>query len=157
MLHRYPRLKLSQKFQDSHVYVCKRTILDVLKEKERFESFREDFLPWLCKVQYQKSKRSRFQPSACVSFREPIGKLRLASPVLQPSTNTPSQSISKQHSTLYNDTQNQNNLRVGLVIHRDTSFDQSAIRVNTLPAYMDANRRVCARSLLQFLPRAYFR
>lgn len=60
LLSRYPRAKLSSKFQDSHVYVCKRVILDALQRKTELDSLREDFFPWLCKVHYQATKRSKY-------------------------------------------------------------------------------------------------
>ena len=65
-LIRYPHTKLSASFTDSHVYVCKRSVLDALVEKPLFESFREDFLPWLCKVQYQRAKRRKWGQSAYI-------------------------------------------------------------------------------------------
>lgn len=47
-------------FQDSHVYVCKRSVLDALELKARFDSIREEFIPWLCKPQYQKTRRQKY-------------------------------------------------------------------------------------------------
>ncbi|KAI9437749.1 UDP-3-O-glucosamine N-acyltransferase [Lactarius indigo] len=60
LLSRYPIASLSSRYTDSHVYVCKRSILDVLHQKSTFDSFREDFLPWLCKIQYQKTKQEKY-------------------------------------------------------------------------------------------------
>lgn len=60
---RYPRTKLSNRYQDSHVYVCRRSVLDLLQEKKHFDSFREEFIPWLCKVQYQRKKREKYGSS----------------------------------------------------------------------------------------------
>lgn len=57
---RFPRAHFSLNFQDSHVYVCRHSTLDILSEKPYFDSFREDFVPWLCKVQYQKLKRKKY-------------------------------------------------------------------------------------------------
>jgi translation initiation factor eIF-2B subunit gamma len=51
---------MSNKFHDSHVYVCRRTVLDALERKSRLESFREDFFPWLCKLQYQMTRRDKY-------------------------------------------------------------------------------------------------
>lgn len=50
---RFPRLTMSTALQDSHVYVCKHSVLDLLIEKPHFSSLREEFLPWLCKLQYR--------------------------------------------------------------------------------------------------------
>ncbi|KAG6372349.1 UDP-3-O-glucosamine N-acyltransferase [Boletus reticuloceps] len=60
LLSRYPRAKLSSRFQDSHVYVCKRELLDALQRKTELDSLREDFLPWLCKVHYQATRRLKY-------------------------------------------------------------------------------------------------
>lgn len=63
LLCRYPRASLSSKFQDSHVYVCKREILDLLQLKSKFDSLREDFFPWLCKLQYQNTRSAKYGSS----------------------------------------------------------------------------------------------
>lgn len=62
-----PRANLSSKLQDSHVYVCKREVLDVLQQKNEFDSLREDFFPWLCKLQYQKTRYNKYGHSE-ISF-----------------------------------------------------------------------------------------
>lgn len=59
-LARCPRVRLSSKLQDSHVYVCKRAVIAAVQEKHLFESFREEFFPWLCKVQYQRGKQVKY-------------------------------------------------------------------------------------------------
>ena len=69
---RYSRSKLSSGFRDSHVYVCKRTVLDVLAQKEHLESLREEFIPWLCKPQYQRTRREKYgNGEACLAW--PLG------------------------------------------------------------------------------------
>ncbi|KAG1839266.1 hypothetical protein F4604DRAFT_1994228 [Suillus subluteus] len=93
-LLRYPQAKLSSRLLDSHVYVCKRAVLDLLAQKTRFDSLREDFFPWLCKLQYQSTKREKYATS----------------------------------------------IRIGIIIHR--ADDGFAIRVNNLPAYLEANRHI---------------
>lgn len=45
---------------DAHVYVCKRAVLDVLAQKPHLDSIREEFVPWLCKVHTQKTKRAKY-------------------------------------------------------------------------------------------------
>jgi len=60
MLSKYTRVRLSSNYQDSHVYVCRHSILDALLEKKHLDSFREEFVPWLCKVQYQEVKRAKY-------------------------------------------------------------------------------------------------
>lgn len=58
---RHPRAILSSSLQDSHVYVCRRSVLDLLHIKRHFDGFRQEFLPWLCRVQYQRAKREKYK------------------------------------------------------------------------------------------------
>ncbi|KAF6741851.1 nucleotide-diphospho-sugar transferase [Ephemerocybe angulata] len=76
LLSQYPRTKLSSSFQDSHVYVCQRRVLELLKEKKKLDSFREDFIPWLCKLQYQPIKRRKYARIS-ISIHEPTDSLAL--------------------------------------------------------------------------------
>ncbi|KAF8993727.1 UDP-3-O-glucosamine N-acyltransferase [Cyathus striatus] len=146
LLSRHSRTKLSSSFHDSHVYVCKRSILDVLHKKPNLDSFREEFIPWLCKIQYQRSKREKYTK------------------VLYPHTNTSSQQLALQHSTLLlhsgdhhlmhstsvptsptdsdTDTENVASLKVGIVVHpAEAGF---AIRVNSIHNFLEINRRFLA-------------
>lgn len=59
----HPHLRLSSRFKDSHVYVCRHSVLDLLHEKPHFISLKEEFFPWLCKVQYRQSKRVKYAKS----------------------------------------------------------------------------------------------
>ncbi|KAJ7502721.1 UDP-3-O-glucosamine N-acyltransferase [Mycena galericulata] len=148
MLSRYPRASLSSNLQDSHVYVCKRSVLDVLQEKHHFDSFREEFLPWLCKIQYQRTKRQKYEQ------------------LLNPMANT-SQALALRHSTMLAKSKQQHahhvpkskssatsapqspvpadpnleispSLRVGLLIHRPQNG--IAARVNNIHVFMEMNR-----------------
>ncbi|EIW82942.1 UDP-3-O-glucosamine N-acyltransferase [Coniophora puteana RWD-64-598 SS2] len=158
LLTRYPRARLSKKLQDSHVYVCKRSVLDVLQQKRHLDSLKEDFFPWLCKVQYQATKRGKYGHTLGVV------------------SNSASHSMSMKHSTLYTDVPKARafldvrshasspapqseiglsqppsptgsdddesitvSLRIGLHVHRaDSGY---AVRTNNLQAYLEANRR----------------
>lgn len=134
---RYPRAKLSTKFQDSGVYVCKHSVLDAVSAKSDFESFREEFFPWLCKLQYQKTKREKY------------GRIFA-------STSSP-QALALKHSTLHTDGQKEveneeapgspedqehlpltASLRIGLVLHRLS--EGPAARVNNFASYLEMNR-----------------
>nr|GAT57633.1 UDP-3-O-[3-hydroxymyristoyl] glucosamine N-acyltransferase [Mycena chlorophos] len=146
MLSRYPRTSLTSNLQDSHVYVCKRAVLDVLNDKRHFDSFREEFLPWLCKVQYQRAKRQKYETA------------------LNSSTTT-SQDLALKHSTLLSTTPGGPNgaptrgksataslpqspitsestqrlipsLRVGIHLVTD-----GAARINNVHTFMEMNRR----------------
>ncbi|KAH9937728.1 UDP-3-O-glucosamine N-acyltransferase [Amylocystis lapponica] len=156
LLSKYPRARLSASLLDSHIYVCRRHVLDVLQQKARFDSIREEFIPWLCKPQYQRIKQEKYGA------------------VLSPITNASSQGLALKHSTVHledlyltkhhteppsspSDTQNEEtlrsimpspvqdqeeavpaSLRVGLVVHRDV--DGHAARANNLYAYLELNR-----------------
>ncbi|KAI0705024.1 UDP-3-O-glucosamine N-acyltransferase [Cerioporus squamosus] len=144
LLTQYPRTKLSASFRDSHVYVCKRTILDVLNEKSHLDSLKEEFIPWLCKPQYQRTRREKYGN------------------ILSPVSNNVSQGPALKHSTLHLPTQHKHaddehlrsvvpspvdhddedavepSLRVGLVVHRSSSGFAS--RANNLHSYLELNR-----------------
>ncbi|KDQ27853.1 hypothetical protein PLEOSDRAFT_39954 [Pleurotus ostreatus PC15] len=152
LLNLYPRTVLASRYQDSHVYVCKHSVIEALQQKEHFDSFKEDFLPWLCKVQYSSSKRKKYER------------------VLNPITNSPGQSIALRHSTLASasnialksksahyareatispsdsDTEETPlaSLRVGAVIHPYSAG--FAVRVNTLPAFLEVNRHFLSQT-----------
>lgn len=65
LLNRYPRARMTTKLADAHVYVCKPAVLQVLQEKKaQFDSVREEFMPWLCKVQTQRTKREKYSSGA---------------------------------------------------------------------------------------------
>ncbi|CDO69194.1 hypothetical protein BN946_scf185042.g96 [Trametes cinnabarina] len=153
LLSQYPRTKLSASFRDSHVYVCRRTVLDALNAKPHFDSIKEEFIPWLCKPQYQRTRREKY------------------SHILSPVTNNLSQALALKHSTLHLPTRKQHlrrsaagseaddehlrsvvpspvedddeesvepSLRIGLVAHRASSGFAS--RANNLHAYLELNR-----------------
>jgi translation initiation factor eIF-2B subunit gamma len=140
------------------VYVCRRSVLDAILEKIHLDSFREEFLPWLCKIQYQKLKRRKYSRcllslfviliTSSAHFFFPPGFYPEAYAQL-------SQSVALQHSTLLNlGAENDNalspnsdtevdisaGLKVGVVLHHlDTGF---GIRVHDLYSYIEVNRRV---------------
>ncbi|KAF9446399.1 UDP-3-O-glucosamine N-acyltransferase, partial [Macrolepiota fuliginosa MF-IS2] len=142
LLSKYPRARLSLNFQDSHVYVCRHSILDVLLEKPHLDSFREEFLPWLCKVQYQKLKKRKYGH------------------ILYPESHAlSSQAIALQHSTLltFNGGKGDNlspvsdtdgdasaSLKVGIVLHRPDA--ELAIRVHSLHSFLEVNRRMLSNA-----------
>ncbi|TDL21719.1 UDP-3-O-glucosamine N-acyltransferase [Rickenella mellea] len=86
LIRKYPRTRMTASLLDANVYVCKRSVLDVLAQKPQFDSFREEFVPWLCKVHTQHTKREKYGG------------------VLSSITNNnpaSSQSLALQHSTLH--------------------------------------------------------
>ncbi|THH15478.1 hypothetical protein EW146_g5006 [Bondarzewia mesenterica] len=100
LLSRYPRTNLSSSYQDSHVYMCKRAVLDLLQQKTGFDSFREEFVPWLCKLQYQRAKREKYGRSTSIFFFSSLGQLTNTEPVFKPISNDLSQAMALRHSTL---------------------------------------------------------
>ncbi|KAI0758309.1 UDP-3-O-glucosamine N-acyltransferase [Irpex lacteus] len=156
LLSSYPKVRMSAGFLDSHVYVCRRSVLEVLQEKSRLDSLREEFMPWLCKPQYSSTKRKKYGS------------------VLGPSPNSPSQRLAIQHATLHtrstqlslhvsspssvreprtaqsspvdsdHDSEDRASLRVGIVVHR--LEDGYASRANTLHSYLELNRHFLAQT-----------
>ena len=69
LLNRYPRVKMTTKLADAHVYVCRNAVLQALQEKKaHFDSIREEFIPWLCKVQTQRTKREKYNHGGWPDF-----------------------------------------------------------------------------------------
>ncbi|CAO3662019.1 unnamed protein product [Umbelopsis vinacea] len=54
MLWRFPRVKLHINLQDAHLYIFKHWVLDVINEKEKISSIRQDLVPLIVKCQYQR-------------------------------------------------------------------------------------------------------
>lgn len=166
LLSRYPRTKLSSRFQDSHVYVCRRLVLDLLREKRRFDSFREEFLPWLCKVQYQHRKAKRY-PQILSSLSSNASPLELAlehsttmskpssKPLRKPNhiksppdfSVPPSPTDENARSASYSSSMTE--FKVGLIICGEGEEEASAglaIRVNTLPNFLEINRKLLSQT-----------
>ncbi|CCJ29379.1 unnamed protein product [Pneumocystis jirovecii] len=53
MLWKYPRIYVTSTFRDSHLYIFKRWVLDLIVQNERISSIQEDLIPLLVKCQYQ--------------------------------------------------------------------------------------------------------
>ncbi|KAI0054970.1 UDP-3-O-glucosamine N-acyltransferase [Artomyces pyxidatus] len=153
LLSRYPRTMLSSRYEDSHVYVCKRSVLDVLLLKPEFESFREDFLPWLCKIHYQRTKREKYgrvlqtisnNASLIMALRHSTlhaGATHGSGFDAHDLADSPSQkslplSVPSSPTGDYGDDTPFASLRVGVVLH-DGGF---AGRANNLPTLLELNR-----------------
>ncbi|KAJ7209486.1 UDP-3-O-glucosamine N-acyltransferase [Mycena pura] len=154
LLSRYPRASLSSHLQDSHVYVCKRSVVEVLLEKNHFDSFREEFLPWLCKVQYQRTKRQRYEqvlnPLANTSQALALKHSTLLSRVKQQQVNHVPKSKSSATSAPQSPLASEFNLdsppslRVGIHLHRPDNG--VAARVNNIHTFMEMNRYFLANA-----------
>lgn len=51
---------LTRRFLDSHVYIVRHAVLGLLKNRPNLESFKDDFLPWVCKLPHRKSHRTKY-------------------------------------------------------------------------------------------------
>jgi len=152
LLSKYPRTKLAANLMDSHVYVCKRAILETLSA-HHFQSIRSDFVPWICQIQYQSRRRERWisvlntiTNSTCTTLQHSTAHLP-----------RPWQANSDQHHTKALQTPDTSmpaspthswgderlvepSLRCGILIH---NLDKGlAIRVNTIPSYFELNRHL---------------
>ncbi|KAI0743943.1 UDP-3-O-glucosamine N-acyltransferase [Daedaleopsis nitida] len=152
MLSQYPRTKLSSRFRDSHVYVCKRAVLDALAEKSHLDSFKEEFIPWLCKPHYQRTRREKYgnvlSPMTNVSYGSALKHSTLHLPTQKQHLRHVAEGleVDDEHlrSTVPSPVQQEDedavepSLRVGLVLHRASSGFAS--RANNLHSYLELNR-----------------
>ena len=148
MLWQHSRVSLSTRLSDAHVYVCRRAVLDLLLLKQKdADSFREEFFPWLCKLQTHRARRQKYM--ALLKDSNPISQSQTQDLALQHSTShkpllsdvsSPhmgSADSSPETSTRDSDKSPQS-LRVGLVIHPHSSGH--AARANTIHTYFELNR-----------------
>ncbi|KLO16055.1 hypothetical protein SCHPADRAFT_920029 [Schizopora paradoxa] len=154
MLWKYPRVRLSRNFVDAHVYVLARPALDLVNQKPMFHSFRDEFIPWLCKVQYQRTKREKYGGvlKSDANTRTYSSALALQhSSTFAPSTakenhrgtDTPDPTASQPPSPtpdLDEAFPQEPSLRCGLVIHRASSG--FAARAHNLWNFMELNREL---------------
>ncbi|KZS98565.1 nucleotide-diphospho-sugar transferase [Sistotremastrum niveocremeum HHB9708] len=143
---KFPRTRLLANFTDSHVYVCRRAVLDLIVDRAKgFDSFREDFVPWLCKLQYQRRRREKFTAVLSHNIRSsPSSALRHSTRYSASSkrdrTVAPTSSDTSDDEGPLEQT-----LRCGALLHR--AKDGYVTRTNNLYAYSEANRRVLATVL----------
>ncbi|TFL06206.1 UDP-3-O-glucosamine N-acyltransferase [Pterulicium gracile] len=156
LLNSYPSSKLSSKNQDSGVYVCKRNVLDFLKQKSEFESFRDEMIPWLCKMQYQRGKRAKYSKalenatsSTQYEALRHSTRHNQAGIIIQSQLESESQANGWPGSPTPDDDSNSfpSTFGVGLVLHE--LADGPAIRVNTLAAFAEINRFFLSQIPLQ--------
>jgi translation initiation factor eIF-2B subunit gamma len=148
LLSRYSRAKLSSAFQDSHVYVCRRYVLDLLHEKQQFTSLREDFFPWLCTVQYQQVKRARYGQKLNSSNSLTSQRLSLQHSTLLPLLSTVEGNDDRLTSSMpapptHSEYDHYVSLKIGVVVHHHEV--ESATRVNTLHNFYEINKRLLSR------------
>ncbi|KAJ3532176.1 hypothetical protein NMY22_g7848 [Coprinellus aureogranulatus] len=147
MLTSYSRTRLTSTLQDSHVYVCQRRVLQLLAQKPRFESFREDFIPWLCKIQYQPHKRRKYAefissiPNQTNYLSQYLALAHSTTP--SPSANSiaalvpPDESSTPTTNTPHAKTPPPS-FKVTITVHQGD--DGLALRINNLYALLEMNR-----------------
>lgn len=60
---RFPKVTLTKNLLDSHVYVFKHSVLDLLSAYPQIESVREELVPWLVKGGFQTRLARRWASS----------------------------------------------------------------------------------------------
>lgn len=70
----HPTLSLSTRLLDAHVYVFRRTVLDLLaaRRSKDLTSVREQFVPWLLKGAWQAGLADQWTPLLCPPRRDPF-------------------------------------------------------------------------------------
>ncbi|CCG81562.1 Translation initiation factor eIF-2B subunit gamma [Taphrina deformans PYCC 5710] len=59
MLWKFPKVDLTTSLTDLHLYVCRRAVLDLVRDEDAIARINTDLLPLLCKAQFQSLLRSR--------------------------------------------------------------------------------------------------
>ncbi|KAF9654084.1 UDP-3-O-glucosamine N-acyltransferase [Thelephora ganbajun] len=135
LLSMHPRLKLTNRLQDSNVLVCHRSVLELLQKKRKLESLSKGFLPWLCKINHCRSKKEAYK-----TLLQPYRKMPTLANALKHSTlNEPNTINYKEEDDGKITTNHGPNTRVGLITHK--AGDGIAARMNNLYDYLEVNRR----------------
>ncbi|BFZ57647.1 Translation initiation factor eIF-2B subunit gamma [Savitreella phatthalungensis] len=124
MLWQYGKLEVSTTLRQLHLYICSRTILDVIEREDAISRFDADFVTLACKAQTQPALRKRY------SLPEDI----LCSMYLVNTTGARLLSKPAAHGRV--------------VVQRDTQsqFQHGCMRVNTIRAYAEAQKDVLKHS-----------
>ncbi|EJU04099.1 nucleotide-diphospho-sugar transferase [Dacryopinax primogenitus] len=168
MLWRYPRVKMTNRLTDSHVYVFRRSVFDLLQQKDEISSVREQLVPFLCKLQYQPRRREKYGPIISpnanmqelalehsttytpppsqrnhASREKPIHKSVVSTPFTQSGASTPpGESVpASQAAEEPEGSPSDYPIRCNVVVHKDGY----AARANTLGTYFELNRQ-CLRT-----------
>lgn len=60
MLWKYPRVHLTSALNDAHIYLCRRSVLDLVCEQDAISRLATDLLPLLCRAQFTSLLRKRY-------------------------------------------------------------------------------------------------
>ncbi|RHZ81079.1 hypothetical protein Glove_123g40 [Diversispora epigaea] len=124
LLWKFPRVDIHTTLQDSHVYIFKRWVIDLIAQRKAISSVCDHLVPLLVKCQYQK----------LLLEKEGIDKLA--------NSQEPYQKIAHEYSTTRNDDSKSSPVRCQIYIYR-TGF---CSRGNTIPKYCDLNRHLSKAS-----------
>ncbi|CAE6360565.1 unnamed protein product [Rhizoctonia solani] len=157
LMNEFPNARFTTRYLDSHVYVLRRSVLGILKEHPGLLSFREEVLPWLCKLGYRKSKRERWgttlkpqDPALKLAVlhatthvhRDPSTGIIITAPSLpevpQPYDDEATRGVSQSANRP---------LRTAYVVHH--AKDGFTGRGSTLAGYMELNRQVLGQLTLK--------
>ncbi|KAL1408711.1 Translation initiation factor eIF-2B subunit gamma [Vanrija albida] len=74
LIDKHPTISLSKRLLDSHVYVFRRTVLDLLatRRSKELSSLREQFVPWLIKGAWQEGLGHRWATILAPPRRDPL-------------------------------------------------------------------------------------
>lgn len=68
---RFGRCRVTSQLADSHVYVFKRSVLDLLPLVPELKSIKKDLIPFLCSLQYSRTRRNKFSHSTSLPSGQP--------------------------------------------------------------------------------------
>ncbi|KAG8845038.1 hypothetical protein FRC20_003324 [Serendipita sp. 405] len=57
---KFGQCRMSSRLADSHVYIFRRSVLDLLPMVPELKSIKKDLVPFLCSLQYSRTKRKRY-------------------------------------------------------------------------------------------------
>ncbi|KAF8684073.1 Nucleotidyl transferase [Rhizoctonia solani] len=150
----FPNTRFTTRYLDSHVYVLRRSVLGILREHPGLLSFREEVLPWLCKLGYRKSKRDRW--NTALKPQDPVLKLAMLHAtthverdlvtgmiITSPTSSEIPQPYDEEVTPEVPKSTGSKPLRTAYVLHR--AKDGFSGRGNTIPGYMELNRQVLAQ------------
>ncbi|OXH26893.1 translation initiation factor eIF-2B subunit gamma [Cryptococcus neoformans] len=104
LLNRHPTLSLTTRILDAHVYVFRRTFLDLLatRRAKDLSSMKEQVVPWLVKGGWQRGLGERWEPILDPPSRDPLAEALARSTTAPPSRSLlhPSSSPSSDHTPL---------------------------------------------------------
>ncbi|KDQ21362.1 hypothetical protein BOTBODRAFT_123066 [Botryobasidium botryosum FD-172 SS1] len=170
LMYKSPSTRITSRYLDSHVYIFRRTVLDLLAIRPTLSSLKEDVIPFLCKIQYQNKKRIRWGPvlnpqpnpqslalahsttHAHPNFSPSAPEPKLDAADSMPPSHMASPQLKPRTFELENFSAFAvpSSFRCGVVVHR-IQYGYAA-RANTHGTYLELNRQVLLRFLVLCVP-----